>query len=489
MKSKVFVMLFVFSTVFIHSGFCQAPTFKKPDEQRESEIKYDKLKILYKTEMQTDTSKKFITIPSDYPEVKDFDVAKTPPSIDFAVVQGLEPWYLPLRDDDRYGKPTWGGWGDVNKGQDDCFYFSLGNHTYIGANGYIFKYDPATKTQSIVLDLQKLIGWGPDEFGDSKLHGDLDIDPGGDMWMLSFFGPYTSEKYKEKEAYRGSYLIRYNIFSGETENLGIPLDGATWPYHSYDWERGLIFGVSHVIGYVIAYDTKARKMIYGGAPPDNIKWYNRCVLLDRDTGKIYASDSIMSNSGGNRTFGGSLHIVRWERKNNTFTRMESQMPENPVHGKRSALRAHTKRKDIDGAFWCFDYYGTIFKFYPEEDRIEVVGINWGDSGKYITNMCFSPKGRYIYYVADAATKGWRYGTPVIQYNTRTNRKKVIAFLNDFYLNKYGYSPGGTYGVELDKKGESLFFYVNGQFTTNEIGSGYGRPAIFHVHIPASERVE
>jgi hypothetical protein len=42
---------------------------------------------------------------------------------------------------------------------------------------------------------------------------------------------------------------------------------------------------------------------------------------------------------------------------------------------------------------------------------------------------------------------------------------------------------------LDEKGETLFCYTNGRFTTKELGSAYGRPAIFHVHIPASERQE
>ncbi len=90
---------------------------------------------------------------------------------------------------------------------------------------------------------------------------------------------------------------------------------------------------------------------------------------------------------------------------------------------------------------------------------------------------------------NATTSGDQFGTPVVQYDTKTNRKKVIAFLHEFYLEKYGYGPGGAYGVELDEKGESLFFYTNGRFTTKELGSTYGRNAIFHVHIPESERKE
>ena len=68
--------------------------------------------------MKTDMSDKFITIPSDYPLVKDFDVAQTLPSVDVAIVQ-LDPFYLPEFDTGG----TYGGWGDVTKGPMDVFTF------------------------------------------------------------------------------------------------------------------------------------------------------------------------------------------------------------------------------------------------------------------------------------------------------------------------------------------------------------------------------
>ncbi|MFC1693338.1 hypothetical protein ACFL1R_07530 [Candidatus Latescibacterota bacterium] len=469
-----------FVLVILENSLCLAQQFKTPEERREYEQKYDKLNIINKAEMRSDTSKDFNTIPSDYPEVKDFDVSKSLTTIDFAIVQGLDPFYLVRHPK---GNGIYGGWGDVTRGPDGCFYFSIGNHrSYGGATAYIIRYDPSTKTQKIVLDSQKLIGWTDDEFGEGKFHGDPDIDPGGDMWLLTFFGPYPTQEELDKGIYRGGYLVYYNIFTGKSENLGIPLEGESWPYHCYDWERGVVFGVGELKGMVIAYDTRARKMIYGGCPPPDIHWPSRNNLLDRETGKIYATNSKSRDQE-------SYHFVSWERQNNKFTIMKCETPKNPITGKSGSLRAYTKKKDDDGAFWCFDRNGTLFKFYPEEDRTELVGVNWGKSGKYMANMRFSPGKRYIYYVMDAATDASEYGTPVVQYDTKTNRKKVIAFLNDFCLGKYGYSPGGTYGFELDEKGESIFFYTNGRFTTKEKGSGYGRPAIFHVHIPESERIE
>ena len=487
MKQRFLVLVVVFLFIMAYTFQASARPFKTPEQQRETEKKYDTMKILKEAGMKTDTSKMFITIPSDYPEVKDFDVAKTAPAIDFAIVQGLDPWYLPSFESRKGG--IYGGWGDVTKGPDGCFYFSIGNHMSFGGTAYIHKYDPVTKTQSIVVDLKKTVGYSDDVFGDGKFHGDPDIGPGGDMWLLSFYGPGPTEE-DLNTTYGGSWLIRYNIFTGETENLGIPLGGESWPYHAYDWQRGLLFGVGAINNYVIAYDTKERRMIYGASPPQNIAWYERGVMLDRDTGIVYTTDSkVYPGSGLTDHYRGDQHFVSYERRNNTFTNMNATVPPNPVTGKISAMRAHTKIKEDDSAFWCMDVSGAMFKFYPDEDRTEPVGINWGKEGKYTSNMCFSPEKRFIYYLPGADTHAYTYGTPVVQYDTRTNTKKVIAFLNEFYLDKYGYSPGGTYGLELDEKGESLFFYTNGCFTTKELRSGYGRPAIFHVHIPETEREE
>lgn len=487
MKRNLALFTAVFAAMLARAAICPAPSFKSPEEQREFETKYDKQKILRSQTMRTDTSDQFITIPTDYPEVKDFDMAKTPPTVDFAIVQGYEPWYLPSFDSRKGG--IYGGWGDVTRGPDNCFYFSIGDHRSYSGAAYIIKYDPATKKQSIVLDTRKVIGWKPADYADGKLHGDPDIGPGGDMWLLTYFGPQPTKEELDT-VYRGSWLLNHNIFTGKTENYGIPLEGESWPYHAYDPERHLFFGVGSLKGYVIAYDTKEKRMLYGGAPSQNITWYERCVMLDKDTGNIYTTDSKLYPGGGLADrYRGDQHFVRYERRNNTFTIMKATVPPNPVSGKASACRAHTKDKDATGAFWCFDVAGTMFTFRPDEDRTELVGVNWGKSGKYTSNMNFSPKKRYIYYLPGADTGAYQYGTPLVQYDTKTNKKKVIAFLNDFYLNTYGYSPGGTYGIETDEKGETVFCYTNGRFTTKELGSAYGRPAIFHIHIPASERAE
>lgn len=460
----------------------------RPNEA-ELEPGYDKRNIRHRSRMQSDRDRAFITIPEDFPLGVGFDVAKAAPQVNFVIVQGLKPWYLeqtdaihtsPMAASERFG--LWSGFGDVTKGPNGRFYFSLGNHLYHGGNGYIIEYDPASRLHRIVVDLQETVGWEEGVWSDGKIHGDLDVSPEGDMWALTFSGPRPTAQDLQEVDYRGGHLLRYNVFTGEAEDLGKPFEGDTWAYHAWDWERGVLFGVGQAKNSVMIYDTAERRLIYGGFPPPDMTWWMRSILIDRDTGVIYSTNSDRSGEGPN-------NFIRWERRNNSFAHMKARPPENPALGRNDPLRAYGKRKTSDGAFWCMGDSGTIFKFYPAEDRTEYVALNWGEAGLYTTNLAVSPKGRYLYYLPGAHNDAWKFGLPVVQFDTETRRRKVLAFIHDFYLRKYGYSAYGCYGVELDEAGESLVFYTNGQFTETGKRSGYGRPALFHLRIPASERQE
>ena len=307
---------------------------------------------------------------------------------------------------------------------------------------------PRNKSNTIVVDLREIMNWTPDEYADGKIHGDLDIGPGGDMWFLTYYGPRPTDE-EWDTVYRGSWLFHHNIFSGETECLGIPIEGATWPYYNYDSRRGLFFAVCENDGVVLAYDTRERRILYGGAAKYDIQWFRRGTMLDKDTGLFYSTDSRTHDSG--ERYRGDQHFVSYTRRNNEFTRMNATVPKNPNTGQSSPLRAHTSEKDEEGAFWCFSCDGTIFRFLPTEDRVENIGINWGE-GVYTTAMTSSPGGRYLYYIPGAGFSSFKYGTPIVQYDTKTRTKKVLAFLRDYYMDAYGYGCGGIWGIENGQHG-------------------------------------
>jgi hypothetical protein len=337
-----------------------------------------------------------------------------------------------------------------------------------------------------VVDLKKTLKWTPQDYADSKIHGDLDIDPQGNMWFLTYFGPFPSKEEWETK-YTGSRLFHYNVFTKKLTNLGIPLEGSSWPYYNYDWRRGVFFGVAEQDGVVFVFDTKNRKVLYAGAPKKGITWHRRCTMLDKDTGIFYSTDSVTHPEG--ERYRGEHFFVSYTRRNNVFTRLQAKVPANPSTGKPNPIRSHSELKTADGAFWCFSENGTFFKFYPAQDRTELIGANWGREGLYTANMCQSPGLRYIYYMPGIGGRAMPYGTPLVQYDTGTGKKKVLAFLNRFYLEKYGYNAGAPYGLDMDAKGESIFFYVGGGFSPDGNNPIFTRSSLFQVHIPESEREE
>jgi hypothetical protein len=104
----------------------------------------------------------------------------------------------------------------------------------------------------------------------------------------------------------------------------------------------------------------------------------------------------------------------------------------------------------------------------------------------------SPKGRYVYYLPGAHGHGWSDGSPVVQYDTQTGTKKVLAFMFPYYYEKYGYTPGGSFSIKLDDKGERLFVLWNGAFVEYDPAGKsdtFGQCSVMLISIPASERGE
>lgn len=349
-------------------------------------------------------------------------IASTAPTIDFGIVNvgDAEEWFT--------------HWCNVVLGPDGRYYFAVGDHMNIVM---LISYNPVTKTQNICIDSRNIPG-----LVDCKWHGRPVINPNnGDMYLIGFCN---------------GDIVYYNIYSKQIEHLGQPVPGRGFAEHIWDWQRNRLYGIGHS-GNILVYNTQNRTVIFDGNPADSqtgkeYNWEHRSRLLDRETGILYGSDR-MDNI-----------ILHYNPSNNSFHAMQSSL--------ENSLRACSNVKEKDGSFWIFDRGGNIYKFFPEQDRIEPHGTNW-DSGDYATFIERSPGGRYLYYCFAASSSDM----PVVQYDTQTDNKKVIAFLGKFYSENYGYEPYQFYGGALSQDGSSLFTVCNGD----------GNPGMFHIHIPESER--
>jgi hypothetical protein len=156
------------------------------------------------------------------------------------------------------------------------------------------------------------------------------------------------------------------------------------------------------------------------------------------------------------------------------------------------MRAQTAHRGPDGLFWGVSSNGQLFTFDPEKEEVLSKGYNWPGEQRYTASMDRSPGGRYVYYAPGAHGAGYLDGSPVVQYDTRTGQKKVLAFMFPYYYEKYGYTPGGTFSIRLDNKGERLFILWNGAFVEHKPGQEsdtFGQCSVMVVNIPTNERQE
>src|SRR4029078_12432390 len=104
--------------------------------------------------------------------------------------------------------------------------------------------------------------------------------------------------------------------------------------------------------------------------------------------------------------------------------------------------------------------GQLFRYKPADDKLEMLGSSWL-SGTYIAVMELSPDERFLYYLPGAHGGAWKDGTPVVQYEIATGKRKVLAFLAETIDQECGYVPAGTYGVKLSADGGTLYANLNG----------------------------
>ena len=141
------------------------------------------------------------------------------------------------------------------------------------------------------------------------------------------------------------------------------------------------------------------------------------------------------------------------------------------------LRAWTNQKEADGSFWIFDKTGNVYKFYPEQDKVQSMGKNWGN-GVYTASIERSSDGKFLYYSIADSGQALSAGVPIIQYNTQTHQKKVIVFLSPFYAKTHDYASNKIYGEALSSDGSSLFVVSNG----NRV-NGPRYPAVYNISLP------
>lgn len=413
-------------------------------------------------------------------------IARVPPRIEFAMVPATPHYFQAPRPGE--GAPLWTNWSQANYyGPTGRFYSSVGDHVGYNAHMYIVEYDPATQRLRCLPEINRILGRRADEFGDGKIHGWLDFFDGPNLWFCTYWCKYPEPNEADfASGYEGGHIMSLDVLSGDVVDYGVPLKRASWPYHRVDTRRGIMYAVG-MFGEFLAWDIQRQEKLWAGYLPDGMEWWVRAYLIDAETGLVYTSNA----HKGDR----QRHLLRYDPERNRFSMLEAHMPPSPGRDASDHLRANTRDRGPDGLYYGITYTGQMLTFDPVTETVQDKGRCWVGSQQYTAAIERSPGGRYLYYCPGAHGSGFMEGTPIVQYDTCTGQRKVLAFLFPYYTEKYGYTVGGTFSIKLDPAGERLFILWNGAFidvatqVQKERVDVFGQNAVMMVHIPAAERQE
>ena len=409
----------------------------------------------------TDRSESFVTVPSGVTLRTGTKVASTPPTIDFMYFPGQ-----------TYAGNPWSNWGDGLAVGTHRYYTSIGDHLAPAGTALVYAYDAQRRELRLLVDTRAWLeasGTVPDgtSYRPAKIHTRIDIGKDGWLYYATHRGS-TRQGTDDDHGYLGDWVLRTHPESGQTQLVArYPVEKHAIPAGVLDGERMLYYGGT-VSGrdaptqgnHLFVWDAQA-----GRRRLERPEGFERYAILSQRTGRLYW-----------RPIGSDRGLV-YDPRTNAIS------PSPNVPDVRSATRETAGgivygTSDQSDVIWAFDTRNETF-----------TEIGQGASGRqtYITAMEVDPTGRYLYYVPGAHGGIAAEGTAIMQFDTRTGTRKVIAFVASYYRERYGYTPDGTFGIGLSEDGATLYVTWNG----NRIGQSGSRywdtAALMVVHIPESER--
>ncbi|QDU27943.1 hypothetical protein ETAA8_30350 [Anatilimnocola aggregata] len=426
----------------------------KPKAELKVELEYPP-KLPGGQEIVTDTSPEFLKPLKELPE--GVEIAKTPPTIDFA--------YLP---EQTYAARPWSNWGE-SVVHDGKYYCGYGDHLAPQGNGFVVEYDPSTKKFRTLINTKKLLNMPEGHYAPGKIHSRLGVGKDGWLYCTTHRGSttITTDQYH----YKGDWIIRANPATGVQEVVqAAPVEKHCLPCAHLDPDRLIIYGGSapgsktDTRGIQFwAYDLANRKMIYSG--PDGPA---RAMMVSKSTGNVYFVPGA-----------GNEPLMRFNPKS-------GKAPEK-IEGSLGIRAASDETPQ--GKIYCASQAGSsvggceLYEFDTKTEKIRSLGLASVGTEHYVAALSAEATGKYIYYAPGAHGGGYRDGSPVVQFNTHTGKRKVIAFLHPFYQAKYGVAVHGTYAVSVTPDGSQVFICWNAARGTK----GWDTVALTSIKIPASER--
>jgi hypothetical protein len=290
---------------------------------------------------------------------------------------------------------------------------------------------------------------------------------GSDGWL--YFGTHRGSPAAACDAnhYQGDWIFRTNPTTGASETVVQgPIAKHSTPNSVLDPERMIFYGGTaagpdaeeqSIVFY--AYDLKNRKLLY--SCPNGPARY---MILAKSTGKLYY---VPGNTEG--------ELLCYDPKLNTAP--------TPV-GLKMSVRAASEETEDGIVYVAGQGQGQadadIWAFNTKTEKAKKLGTAAVGTAAYVASIDIDPTGRYLYYAPGAHGSG---EPALVQFDVRTGKKKVIAFLGPYYTEKYGFTPKGTYSTAVSADGGTVFVTWNISRGTR----AWDCTGLTAIHIPESER--
>jgi hypothetical protein len=398
---------------------------------------------------------------------EDVQIAVAQPTVDF--------FYYPGQD---YAAKSWSAWGD-SLAVVDRHYSSIGDHEAPSGNAFVYEYDAAKQALRRIVDVRKVLKLPAGHYTPGKIHSRLDL--GNDGWLYFSTHRGSTRATTAENHFSGDWILRHHPQTSATEIVAhAPLANQCLPTSVLDPKR-LIFYAGTADGdhrekrvQFLAYDALRRRVLYS----DNYGPY-RYMIFARSTGRLYFHGKPDASLGENSR--AARQLVRFDPD-----KPGEPTPIDATLGLRSATE-----ETATGIVYTADG-DNLWAFDVKSERATSLGPLCVGREDYIASIDADPKtGRYLYFVAGAHGGSHRDGAPVVQYDVKHRRRKVIAFLHPALHGLIGYTPLGTYSTAVSPDGDKVYITWNGNRGADP-GSGktpFNTCALTVLHIPAAERPE
>lgn len=395
-------------------------------------------------------------------------IAKTPPKVEFLFYPGQ----------DYEGKP-WSNWGDSTFANGK-YYSAIGDHFAIsgkvdGKNGtgtaFIFEYDPMKKTLRELVNTSKFLNLPNGHYTPGKVHTRLDM--GSDGWLYYATHRGSSRATTVEYHYKGDWILRTHPETLKTEIVAQgPVPFHAIPNGYLDPKRLIYYG-----GTAAAFGREEEGIRFFAYDVQNKK----LLLSDADGPARYMMYSPTQDA---------IYFVRGKDEGQLMKyNPEKDKTPQEVPGATIGIRAATEETK-NGKIYSVSLGqkssdANIFEFDVKNELSKKIGTVSVGSEAYVATVNASPSGRYLYYIPGAHGGSYKDGTPIVQFDTRSGKKKVLAFLEPFFTNEYGMTLKGTYGTALSDDGSQLFVTWN----VSRGSRAWDCCGLTVIHIPDSERIE